>query len=225
MGSTKPTIKIDITSDTMCPWCFVGKRHLETAMKDFESTFEFDIEWKPFLLNSNTPEEGIPVLEYLAQRYGQQVADDARNGTSSLIAAGRKVGLNFDSNRKFVNSIRSHCLLDYARTEKKQNQLAELLFQRYFIDGNNINDVKVLLDCAKEIGLKAEEAKKSLQDKERRKKIIEEAKVATQNQIHGVPHFVISLIGDQHGKAMPLHGCQPIEMFRRVFTSIKGRMI
>lgn len=71
--------------------CYVGKRHLEAAMKDFESTFNFDIEWKPFLLNPNTPDEGIPVLEYLAQRYGQKVADDARTGASELIKAGERV--------------------------------------------------------------------------------------------------------------------------------------
>lgn len=75
--------------------CYIGKRHLEAAMKDFESTFDFDIEWKPFLLNPNTPDEGVPVLEYLAQRYGQKVADDARTGKSDLIkAAVRAVSLS-----------------------------------------------------------------------------------------------------------------------------------
>ena len=116
-------------------------------------------------------------------------------------------------------------MLDYARTQGKQNELAEILFERYFVHGDNINDEKLLVDCAKVVGLKAEEAKKTLEDKALQKKIVKEAKWATENQIHGVPHFTISLVGDKFGKVMPLPGCQPTEMFRRVFTSIKGRII
>lgn len=116
-------------------------------------------------------------------------------------------------------------MLDYARTQQKQNELAEVLFERYFTRAENINDIDLLVDCAKAVGLKPEEAKKCLEDKARQKKILKEAKWATENNIHGVPHFSISLVGDQLGKVMPLHGCQPIEMFRRVFTSIRGRII
>lgn len=223
MSAQQPSVVIDIVSDVIWPWCFVGKRHLEEAIHSFKNELKFEITWKPFFLNPNTPDTGVPLLEYLAQKYGPQAVKTAAEGTSPLSKAGRNVGINFDSNRNIVNTLKSHCLLDYAKGLGKQDAVAENLFKSYFEDGQNINSVDVLSKIAVESGLDPTAATQQIQDSGVMSRVKQEALEARGNEINGVPHFIIHLKGDKQN-VLSFSGAQPIDTFKRVFQKFQNKM-
>ncbi|KAL9968515.1 hypothetical protein ACROYT_G020618 [Oculina patagonica] len=120
----------------------------------------------------------------------------AKDGTSPLTKAGMNVGINFTSDRRIVNTLKSHCMLDYAKSEGKQDLLAENLFTTYFEQGKDINSVDVLAKIAVDTGLNLENMQKHMKDSSVVSRVREEAMDAHDEGVNGVPHFNIQLRGE-----------------------------
>ncbi|XP_067051934.1 uncharacterized protein [Acropora muricata] len=185
-------------------------------MKAFSDSLSFEVTWKPFFLNPSTPETGVSLEQYLSKRYGASVAAMAKQGTGHLSKAGANVGISFNFDRRIVNTLKSHCMLDYARCEGKQDLLAENLFQAYFQEAKDINSLDVLAKIAVDTGLNLEAMERHMKESSVVTRIQEEAMGARDEGINGVPHFNIHIKGDNHNIAS-FSGAQPPDTFKSIF--------
>ena len=148
---------IEIYSDVVCPWCFIGKRRLDAALAT-PAGAGVDIVWRPYQLYPNIPPDGMDRDEYLARRYGDR-ADRARI-PRQIVTEGEDAGIAFDYGaiRTMPNTLAAHRLLDYAGKvagSAKQHELAEVLFRFYFCDGKDVGDTETLCRAAETVGLEA----------------------------------------------------------------------
>ncbi|XP_065919079.1 uncharacterized protein YwbO-like isoform X2 [Dysidea avara] len=219
-GIEKLDICIDITSDIICPWCWVGKRKLDTACEQVKDIFNFKIRWKPYLLSPNTPEEGVPYVDHIRYKYGEAAAKAAFEGTSPLYEAASSVGIKFDRTRKVVITKKAHLLLEYAFEQGKQHELQEVIFRTYFQDGQNIYSDSVLEKCVAEVGMDPTVVKTVLRDSrasDHYDKAIEEA---FQRDVNGVPYFEIYLASNPLIRQQ-FSGAQSPETFIHVFNRVR----
>ncbi|CAL4926153.1 unnamed protein product [Urochloa decumbens] len=201
----KKLMQIDVSSDTVCPWCFVGKKNLEKAMEQSKAKFDFEVRWHPFFLNPDAPKEGIRKSDFYKMKFGPVQFERA---TSRMTEIFRGLGLEYDMSGLTGNTMDSHRLITLAAHQgyDKQNALVEELFQSYFCQGKYIGDKQVLLDAARKVGI--EGAEELLEDPSRG--VDEEELNKHSSGISGVPHFVIN------GKYQ-LSGGQPPSTFMRAF--------
>ncbi|CAN0403456.1 unnamed protein product [Pylaiella littoralis] len=213
---------IKIFSDNVCPWCFVGKRHLESAMKQFAvkhssptSAPVFDVRWKPFFLNVESPETSeVAIVEYLEMKYGKGAG--SRMATS-LEKVGQANGIQFNNERRVHNTIKSHRLVRLADAQDKGNEMVEQLFHGYFEEGKNIADVDVLVELAQKAGVDC--TKEYLQGKEGQNEVLGEYQKGIQTHgISGVPYFIVSREGSK--ATVPLSGGQPPAAFVEAFEAL-----
>ena len=145
-------IEIDIVSDTICPWCYVGKRRIERALAGFEAD-AVRIRWHPFQLNPGLPPEGMDRDEYVASKFGG--ADAARAVYDRIREAGAEEGIAFAFERmpRTPNTFSSHRMVHFAAREGLQNEAVEALFRAVFVDGRDIGDFEALVDIGAECGI------------------------------------------------------------------------
>jgi len=199
--SSKP--KIEIVSDIMCPWCFVGKRNLEAAIaKNSKSVDDFDITWRPFLLRPNAPEEGLPKDPNPDERVPFR-----------LKQAGEVAGINFSGKTdRTPNTLKGHALLKFAKEQEAngssglQHKVAEILFRKYFTDGVFVGDGEELVKAAEEAGLDGEASRAFFTNEENLGQISQEALSNARRGITGVPTFFFN------GRRA-FSGAQPVERF------------
>src|SRR5689334_14808408 len=154
MGETLTGLRIDIVSDAICPWCYIGKRQLERALATLEEEgLQFSVHWNPFQLNPDMPKEGRDRMAYRAQKFGS--AEKARALDERVGNAAAGVGLQFrqDLMLRTPNTLDSHRLIWFAGREDRQDAVMEAVFKAYFTQGRDIGDRGVLADCAVEGGL------------------------------------------------------------------------
>mmetsp|Transcript_16078 Transcript_16078/g.18204 ORF Transcript_16078/g.18204 Transcript_16078/m.18204 type:complete len:209 (-) Transcript_16078:1111-1737(-) len=182
-------VLIEIVSDVMCPWCWVGKRNLEKALEiSGRSLSDVQIEWKPFMLRPTIPEEGM--------EKAPDVPENPRVGRH-LKQAGENVGINFTGKTdRTPNTLKAHALLKYAfdqtvntNDSNIQHRLAEVLFRMYFTDGKFVGSDAVLGDAAEEVGLDRNKALKYLNDDNVLQEVRLEAKRNAAKGVSGVPTF------------------------------------
>jgi predicted DsbA family dithiol-disulfide isomerase len=139
MTKTKKLIRIDITSDTVCPWCFVGKKYLEKAMEQVKDQYEFEVRWHPFQLNPKAPKVGVEKLEFYKKKFGDARIAPILDRISKVFA---DLGMKFSAGGKIGNTFDSHRLLELAGRQDLgvQNKLAEELFVNYFTQEKYIGD-------------------------------------------------------------------------------------
>jgi predicted DsbA family dithiol-disulfide isomerase len=205
-------MKIDIVSDTICPWCFVGKRRLEAALAE-QPDLDVEIVWHPYQLNPTTPKEGVDRKDYLREKFGTETYPEQMLG--ALGEAGQSTGIEFKFNsmNRVPNTIDSHRVLHWARETGQQNALAEILFRRYFIDNEDIGDSETLTAAAAEAGMDADLVRERLSSDADDEAVRAEAQYASQMGISGVPTFIID-----HKYAV--QGAQTAEVFRQVFAKV-----
>jgi predicted DsbA family dithiol-disulfide isomerase len=146
--------RIDIVSDAICPWCYIGKRQLERALATLEQEgLQFQVHWNPYQLNPDMPKEGRDRAEYRAWKFGS--AEQAAALDQRITEAAAAVGLGFrtDLMTRTPNTIDAHRLVWFAGQYGGQDAVMEVVFRAYFIDGRDIGDASVLADCAAEAGL------------------------------------------------------------------------
>ncbi|MBI1262543.1 MAG: hypothetical protein GC184_12565 [Rhizobiales bacterium] len=179
---------LDVVSDTVCPWCYIGKRRLEMAVADKPQKFE--LRWRPYQLDPTIPEGGMDRREYLERKFGPERAK-AAGGRIREEAASVGLTLNFDKIERAPNTLDSHRLLRWAGTAGCQNDMAEILFRRYFVDGEDIGDHAVLVDAAAEANMDTEIVAELLANGSDRDLVLREIEAARDMGINGVPTTVV----------------------------------
>ena len=200
-------MKIDIVSDAICPWCYIGKRRLEQALAQAPQP-ELELGWRPFQLNPDIPAEGMDRQDYLRAKFG----DSAGRNYDRITEIGREVGIPFafDRIKRTPNTILAHRLIRYATREHRQDEVVETLFRGYFTQGEDIGNPETLARLAATAGLDAGVVETYLAGAEDDDTIRAEDTFARQIGINGVPCFIID-------RQYAISGAQPAEAFLEVF--------
>lgn len=201
-------MKIEVWSDYVCPFCYIGKRRLEQALEQFPHRDQVEVEFKSFELEPNAkPYSGQSIHELLASKYGMPVAQ-AKEMNENLGQQAAELGLNYNFDEmKNTNTFDAHRLTKYAATVGKEKELTELLLQSYFVEGKLISDHDVLAGLAESVGVERQEALDVLKDEKKYANDvrIDEA-IAQQIGVTGVPFFVIN-------QKYSISGAQPTSTF------------
>ncbi|QSW88938.1 MULTISPECIES: DsbA family oxidoreductase [Flavobacterium] len=200
-------MKIEIWSDIMCPFCYIGKRQLETALKQFPEN-EFEIEWKSFQLDpSITPQPGKDVYTYLAERKGMTL-EQSKEMHKGVAERAKSVGLDYNFDKAVIsNSLEAHRIIQLAKTKKLGDEIEEIFFKAYFTEGRDLNDGPTLIELAEKAGLNKEEVLDVLQsDTLFIKEVEHDINEAQQIGVQGVPFFVFD-------RKYAVSGAQPVEAF------------
>ncbi|MDG2007054.1 MAG: DsbA family oxidoreductase [Alphaproteobacteria bacterium] len=209
-------IKLDIFSDTICPWCYIGKKRLDRAIKKF-NTEEFMITWRPFQLNPNMQADGMDRTEYLVSKFGSE--DAAKTIYDNIFEEGEKeeIHFQFDDIKITPNSFNSHRLLALAYQKKIQDRMIEDIFQSYFIRGEDIGDPTVLLDIAIKHNIDEDEFKNYLMNKENIEPLANEEIQARKMGINSVPTFIVN-------QQIVINGAQSVDNFELIFTKLLSKV-
>ena len=207
-------MKIDVVSDTVCPWCFIGKRRLEKALLE-RPNIKFEVHWHPFQLNPEMPLDGIDRQTYLNLKFGGSV--NAQAIYRNIVAAGASENLdfNFDAIGRMPNSLLSHRLVYLFRESKQQNMITENLFRSYFFYGLDIGKIETLIQVTEESGLSSATVKEHLLSDANKNLIQEQDKKARAIGITGVPCFIIN-------DEFVVSGAQEPEVFLQVFDAAEA---
>ena len=211
-------LRVDVWSDVVCPWCYVGKRRLEAALARFPHRDAVEVVWRAFELDPRAPaaaDAGVSHAERLARKYGMSV-QQAEQRTRQLtdLAAADGLEFRFDRTRP-GNTFNAHRLLHLAAERGVQDRAKERLLRAYMTEGEPIGDVQALEKLAPEAGLDAEEARRVLSTDAYAAEVREEEEAAQQIGITGVPFFVI-------GGRYAVSGAQPADILLRALTQAWG---
>ncbi|MEY9850567.1 putative DsbA family dithiol-disulfide isomerase [Leifsonia sp. EB41] len=188
-------IKIDIWSDIACPWCYIGKRKFENGSATFAGAGEgraVEVEYHSFELSPDTPVDfdGSEV-DFLAGHKGIP-AEQVHQMLDRVTGIASSVGLDYDFDAlQHTNTVKAHELLHFAKAQGKQLELAERLFQAYFIEGGHVGRAESLADLAASVGLSREDALAAMESGEYLEAVREDQRTAAEYGINGVPFFVI----------------------------------
>ena len=183
------TLRIDIISDVMCPWCIVGYRQLSVALEATGTAHE--IHWHPFELNPDMPPEGQNLREHIMQKYGSSL-EESEQSRQHLKTLGSDLGIDFQfsDGSRMHNTFNTHQLLHWANTQERMHDLKQALFIAHFTNARDLSDNAVLADIAGEIGLDRTEALAVLDDQRYASQIRQEENFWTKQGIRGVPAVV-----------------------------------
>ena len=206
-------MQLEIIFDTVCPWCYIGKRRLERALEK-RPNLDVKISWRPFLLNPDMPPNGIDRTAYLIKKFGSEAR--VRRVYGAIGEAGHSVEIPFafDRIRRTPNSISSHRLVRFAQRYIDPSPLVERLFKDYFITGNDIGDTDLLVEIGVEHGLERAPLTHYLKSDEDVDRIYEENARAHRLGINGVPAFA----AEGH---MIISGAQEPEVLVRVLDAAR----
>lgn len=207
--------KLDILSDPICPWCYIGKTQLDRALAS-RPGHPFTIEWHPFQLNPDMPAEGMDRRAYLEAKFGGR--EGAVKAYAPVVEHAEKAGLeiNFDGMTRTPNTIDAHRLIHWAGIERRQEQAVDALFHAYFVEARDIGDHDVLADIADGIGLDAAVIRRLLQSDADREDIRRRDAHSREMGVTGVPTFIVD---QKH--AVP--GAQPPELWQRVIDEMMAQ--
>jgi len=208
----KTLIKIQIVSDVVCPWCYVGKKRLERAMSNVSDRFNFEVKWSPYFLNPSLPEEGLNKMEHYKKKFGANAVPII----TRMKATGEKEGIKFSYGGMIANTLNAHRLIDYADKFGKQNEVVNNLFRYYFEEEKNLGSIDTLTEAAKSAGLDDDKVREFLKGSEGKESIIAQAeKLRDDFGIDGVPFFIFN------DKAS-FSGAQEPETFVAVFNKLQS---
>src|ERR1700744_3763662 len=184
-------MQIDVISDTVCPWCFIGKRRLARAM-EMRPEIEFDIQWRPYQLDPDVPREGVDRAAYMKAKFGEGPRVSAMS--DALKAEGLREGIAFafDKIERRPNTLDSHRLIRWAATAGIQDTVVERLFAAYFLEGRDIGDPAVLEFLAADVGMDSIEVADLLSSDTDLAAVERETRLAGEMGIPGVPTFIFA---------------------------------
>ena len=207
-------IKLDIMSDPICPWCYIGKAHLDRAL-EAHPDHPFEIEWHPFQLNPDMPAKGMDRRAYLEGKFGGKEA--AVRAYAPVVENAEKAGLkiNFEGMERTPNTLNAHRLIHWAGIEGRQTAAVSALFKAYFVDTRDIGSLDVLADIADSIEMDASVVMRLLNTDADMQEIRDRDAHSREMGITSVPTFIV---GGRH--AVP--GAQPPELWAKVIAEITG---
>ena len=208
------TIKLDIMSDPICPWCYIGKAHLDRALES-EPDHPFAIEWHPFQLSPDMLAEGMDRRAYLEGKFGGK--EGAVRAYAPVVEHAEKAGLkiNFEAMQRTPNTLNAHRLIHWAGIEGRQTAAVSALFKAYFVDARDIGDAEVLADIADGIEMDASVVTRLLATDEDMEGIRKRDAHSREMGINSVPTFIV---GGRH--AVP--GAQPPELWKKVLAELRN---
>lgn len=182
-------LTIDVVSDVVCPWCYVGKRRLEAALA-LRKDITPEIRWRPFFLDPTVPRAGKPRIDYITGKFGG--VDKITPAHERLVGIGKAVGIDFNFAGIEVqpNSLDAHRLISWAQAEGKADALVESLFAGFFVNGVNLADRASLADAAARVGMDAAAVSADLASDKDEEIVAKQAQAASASGIGGVPFFV-----------------------------------
>ena len=204
-------MQIDVIFDTVCPWCYVGKRRLEAALR-LRPDVDVEPRWRPFLLNPDMPGEGMDRDTNLVRKFGTETR--VRRIYGAIADAGQSVEIDFafDRIRQTPNSINSHRLVQFAENEGKSEAAVEALFFHYFVNGKNIGDIEVLTKIGTDLGLDEKPLSKYLTSDEDVDFVYAENARSHRRGINSVPSFVL-------GGSMVISGAHEPQVLARMIDA------
>jgi predicted DsbA family dithiol-disulfide isomerase len=207
-------IQVEIWSDILCPFCYLGKRRLEKALAKFPHANEVEVKWRSFELDPNAkPTPGVSQYAMLASKYGKP-EEWARQMSANMAQSATEEGLTFDFDRAVpANSLRAHRLVHLAEQHGQQDAAKERLFKAYLEQGLDINDVPTLARIGSELGLPAAEVEQLLASDAFEQEVRHDEYQARQIGVRGVPYFVFD---DKYA----VSGAQPTELFQEVLEKV-----
>ncbi|TYR36204.1 DsbA family oxidoreductase [Sphingobacterium phlebotomi] len=200
-------MKIEIWSDVMCPFCYIGKRNFETALAKFPEKEHIEVVWKSFQLDPTIPEVANETQEeYLVKRKGMSV-EQVKGMLENVTQSAKQVGLDYHLDKSvMVNSQKAHQLIQFAKTKGLGDEVEERLFKAFFTEGKSIADLDTLTQLGKEIGLDEAELQTAFTDDKYAYLVKQDIQEARQIGVRGVPFFVID-------RKYAVSGAQPAEAF------------
>ncbi|MEQ8424357.1 MAG: DsbA family oxidoreductase [Cyclobacteriaceae bacterium] len=211
-------IKVDVVSDVVCPWCYIGKRRLEKAISELKDEFDFEVNYLPFELNPNMPKEGKNQEEYLTIKFGgperyKQLTDNVTN-------IAEEEGLRFDYNKQQIspNTRDAHRLIWLASQEGVQHAVKEALLKAYFEQGVDLTKKENLLELVTAAGLDRDTAATMLDSEDGLVEVEYLESLSRERGVSGVPFYIVN---DKYG----ISGAQPSSSFVSAFRDISEKSI
>ena len=204
-------LPIDVVSDVVCPWCYIGKRRLEQAFALMDGASQFRVAWRPFELNPQMPKAGIERREYRMRKFGSW--ERSLQMDAQLREVGNSVGITFrhDLMKRTPNTFDAHRLIWLAGVLGAQDAMVETLFRGYFSEGRDIGDAGVLAGLAAEAGIERARAETLLNGTEGAAEVAAEEELAMRAGLSGVPTFVL-------GGRVLFSGAQPPELIAQALA-------
>jgi predicted DsbA family dithiol-disulfide isomerase len=179
---------IDIVSDVICPWCFIGKRRFEKALRRLPPEFQTEVHWRPFQLNPDMPLEGIDRKLYRTRKFGSWERSQALDAQLAEAGAGEGIRFAFDRMGRTPNTFEAHRLIWLAGEQGVQEAVVEALFEAYFVNALDIGNREVLARIAGSAGM---DARDFLEGERGRQEVLTEESWARRQGVQGVPFFLI----------------------------------
>ncbi|OIQ32057.1 MAG: polyketide biosynthesis protein [Alphaproteobacteria bacterium MedPE-SWcel] len=216
MTETPPLVKLDILSDPICPWCYIGKTLLDRALAE-ESDLPFVVEWHPFQLNPDMPAAGMDRRSYLESKFGGK--DNAVRVYAQIAEHAEKSGvpIDFEAMKRTPNTTDAHRLIHWAGLEAKQSPVVDALFQAYFVEGKDIGDHAVLADVADQAGMDRAVVQRLLSGDSDRQDIQDRDAHSRKMGVTSVPTFIVA---NQH----VIPGAQPPELWTQIIADIRSQL-
>lgn len=213
----KPKIKVDIVSDVVCPWCYIGKRRLEKAIDTLSSKYDFELTYHPFELNPSMPQRGVNQKEYLSDKFGGEERYHQITEHTTGVAA--TDGLHFDFSKQAIspNTRNAHAVIDLANDYGKQLETVEAFFKAYFTDGVDLSKDENLIRIAMSVGLDRAAVEARLADTATKAKIAAREQELSKLGITGVPFYIID---NKYG----VSGAQQPDTFIKAFEDIGAKL-
>jgi predicted DsbA family dithiol-disulfide isomerase len=186
------TVIVDVTSDVICPWCFIGKRRLEKAIAARKGQQDVRVRWHPFQLNPRMPKEGMNRKEYRTAKFGSWERSLGLDAQVTAAGQDESIAFVFDKILRTPNTLDAHRLISLADQEGLQDAIVEAVFRAYFSEGRDISRTAVLLDVVAEAGLNRDRAEAVLNSDEGLAAIRAAEEQARDEAVQGVPYFLIN---------------------------------
>jgi predicted DsbA family dithiol-disulfide isomerase len=183
-------ITIDVVSDIVCPWCYIGKRRLEKALAAMQETL-VEVRWRPFQLDPTIPTEGLPREEYLKRKFGPERIAEI-HGSLLMVGALEGIDFRFDLIKRSPNTLTAHRVVSWAAKRSAEEAMVERLFRLYFTEGGDVGSPSVLLRAAADLGLNREEAEVFLSSEDQRDEVRGQIEMFSRMGVTGVPTFIIA---------------------------------
>ncbi|TDT77820.1 putative DsbA family dithiol-disulfide isomerase [Litoreibacter halocynthiae] len=209
-------VKLDIISDVICPWCYIGKAHLDRAL-EAAPDHPFTIEWHPFQLNPTMPEGGMDRREYLEHKFGGKEGAVRVYGQIAEAAEAAGLDIDFGAIQRTPNTINAHRLIHWAGLEGRQTAVVSKLFKAYFKEGRDLGDTEVLLDIAEAAEMDREMVARLMATDQDIDDIRARDANARERGVTGVPTFVVA---NQH----VLPGAQQPDLWANVITELNTQL-
>ncbi|HSF94908.1 MAG TPA: DsbA family oxidoreductase [Thermohalobaculum sp.] len=209
-------ITLDIISDPICPWCYIGNARLDQAMAE-TGIDPFDVNWRIFQLNPDMPPEGMDRKQYLEAKFGGPEGAERVYSRVRAVAAETGLDLKFDAIPRTPNTFDAHRLIRWAKATGNQTAVVQQLFRRYFELGQDISDRETLLDVAVSAGMEREVVAQLLAGDADRDELAAEEETARQMGVTGVPCFII-------GGRYVIQGAQDPETWKKVLVELDAAM-